>query len=558
MLSAVLVAVPVLYAFLLLAWHFLHWYLVGKSLGLRDLPLLKKGRLPHEKIPGTAVICGGSVGGLMTARICHDHFERVLIVEAEAWVATDEGRKLDGWDVKCQRSRVVQNHSLHACQAFLLAGLECLFPNIEEECARSSITVAPLSPKIFHLGGFPLRVPLSWFKGGIPWKNMYTSRPSFETLLRRLVLDPSAYPNIEHITGAVTDVLPDPLDHTRVSKVLVRTESGVQEFAAALVADCTGPTRAGLKWLQRNGYGYSGSYPSGKLPLDKLKISIDQKLNYSTVTFRVPQELHDRLPFPPDLQNVKPVYILLEDSTKESYDTGRRFFVLHRPDRDQVLAFVGHYGNTQVLPKNLEELKAYIRRILVIEPIPGWVFRLLDSLKEAEDTAVYSALKIPPSTYVRYHRAANLPSNWVALGDSVMTGRPVNPTFAEGCSKVFRCAIGLHNVLRAAQATSRNTLPPDFSIKFFAEEHAKTDWYWKNTRVMDYGVPTTEPAAGESLSSGSYLRWYIRQLQRLATVDDHAGWAFYCMGTGFGTPIDAFNPNIVLKILWRACVEGSR
>jgi hypothetical protein len=54
-----------------------------------------------------------SVAGLLTARVCHDHFERVLIVEAEAWVASEEGRKMDGWNQKLVRSRVAQYASLH-------------------------------------------------------------------------------------------------------------------------------------------------------------------------------------------------------------------------------------------------------------------------------------------------------------------------------------------------------------------------------------------------------------------------------------------------------------
>lgn len=34
--------------------------------------------------------------------------------------------------------------------------------------------------------------------------------------------------------------------------------------------------------------------------------------------------------------------------------------------------------------------------------------------------------------------------------------------------------------------------------------------------LVDYGVPTTEPLPGESLSSGAYLRWYSKRVQRLA------------------------------------------
>ena len=58
---------------------------------------------------------------------------------------------------------------------------------------------------------------------------------------RRLVLDRDTYPNIEFITGTVTDVLPDPINPSRFSKVIVRRDSSgaVHEFPAALVAGQT-------------------------------------------------------------------------------------------------------------------------------------------------------------------------------------------------------------------------------------------------------------------------------------------------------------------------------
>ena len=58
-----------------------------------------------------------SYAGLATARICHDHFERVIIVEPEAWLATVEGWKLEQKGEPTQktktRARVMQYQSLH-------------------------------------------------------------------------------------------------------------------------------------------------------------------------------------------------------------------------------------------------------------------------------------------------------------------------------------------------------------------------------------------------------------------------------------------------------------
>ncbi|KAJ7485099.1 hypothetical protein B0H11DRAFT_1722338 [Mycena galericulata] len=537
MLSKILLAVPAAYSVLLISWHLLRRHLLAKHTGLTDLPLLKS-RHPDKKIPGTAVICGGSIAGLLTARVCQDHFERVLIVEAEAWVASKEGRKIDGWNQILPRTRVVQYSSLHACQSFLFAGLKSLFPNIEEECRVSDIRVLPSNPR-FNISGVLLRIPFATYKSALP-KTMYLSRSGFETLLRRLVLDNDT---IELRTGTVTDIIPDPADYSRLRSVGVRTESGLQEFPAALVADCTGPARAGIKWLGRQGYGISDTYPARKLPLDQLKISFDQKLRYSSMMFRIDQAWLDRMPLPPDIKNTGPMYTFLEDGVEQ----GRVLFALTRPDGDTFLVFVGQHETNRSPPRNLAELKVFVEGLNTVQPIPDWVFKVIDMLDEIKDSAAVANVKVAPTSYVRYHQATNLPSNWVAVGDSVMT---LNPLFSEGCTKAFKGALALHNVLRA---TSGNTLPLDLSTKFFSEHFDKTDLMWQNTRLIDYGIPTTDPVTGESLSSGAYLRWYISELQHLAVTDEDAALVVYNSAVGLGSPIDAFHPNLVVKILWRAC-----
>ncbi|KAK7052361.1 hypothetical protein R3P38DRAFT_2859936 [Favolaschia claudopus] len=547
MFYPVLLTIPIAgYGLLLLGWHLLRRVLLSKNSGLLELPLLAKGRSSAQKIPGTAVICGGSIAGLLAARVCHDHFERVLVVETEPWVSSEDGSRLDGWNQTRQRSRVMQFTSLHMSQSFVYEAMKYMFPNLEEECRRSDISIAPYNPHI-ALSGACVLGPRSYrdFPRAIFASRMGTD--ILQAVNRRLVLDKAAYPDIEFLTGTVNDVKPNPTDHSRLSTVVVRTESGIQEVEAALVADCTGPARAGLKWLQRHGYGLSNSstYPSGALPLDQLKISIDQKLRYTSITFNdISPERYDSLPWPPHLPGLKRrLYSFSEDGGEESIANGRRVFMLLRGDGQHLCVFAGHYGTRQPQPNNMAEMKMYIRGMNTRKPMPDWIFKILDMLEEHEVKASVSALRVGPTTYVQYHRAVNLPSNYVALGDSVMNG-------IEGAAKATRCALSLHKTLYGALKTSKNALPTDFSIKFFSESYNKTDWTWQNTRIADYGMPTTEPIAGESLSSGAFMRRYGTHMQRLSTTDELVGWAMYNIIVGMSSPIDALHPHIVLKVLW--------
>jgi hypothetical protein len=84
--------------------------------------------------------------------------------------------------------------------------------------------------------------------------------------------------------------------------------------------DCTGPVSAGIKWLQREGFGHSidGKYPKGTLPLEDLRISYDQKINYSTLEFKVSKELGERLNVPGGWEGCGPIYNCFTDGLVES------------------------------------------------------------------------------------------------------------------------------------------------------------------------------------------------------------------------------------------------
>jgi hypothetical protein len=97
---------------------------------------------------------GFSIAGLVTARICHDHFERVIIVEPEAWLTTSEGWDSAQQPQKNRRTRIMQYESIQgqyisycyystltirgitAFQVFGLLSLKKLFTAVEEECKK--------------------------------------------------------------------------------------------------------------------------------------------------------------------------------------------------------------------------------------------------------------------------------------------------------------------------------------------------------------------------------------------------------------------------------------
>ncbi|SJL13850.1 uncharacterized protein ARMOST_17299 [Armillaria ostoyae] len=495
-------------------------------------------RLHSQKIKGTAVICGGSIAGLAAARVCHDHFEDVVIVEPETWLSSQDAKRTDAWNQENKRTRIMQYRSLHSLLAIGYISLARLFPNLAEECKLSSIRIGP-NDQHLHMWGSEVISPYKQYCGSLP-QTLYLGRAGLETLLRRLVLG-GDYKNIRQVIGTVVGISRDVSDPLFIDRVTVRTPEGaMSDISAALVVDCTGSAAAGLKWLRREGYGVGDTYAKNELPLDKLKISYDQKLHYSTLQFHVPPELGRKLPgLPVPYDECGMIYVFIPDINKEN-----RCISSQKIDGDFIqLCFTVNGSENAELPKTLEEAKVWARSLITEVPITeGW-FAMLDMLKEVQDTMTCSQVRIAPSTWIRYERGVNLPSNWIAAGDSVMR---VNPFFGHGCSKAIYGAICLNKLLQTVAVS----IPKGFSKKYFRMHVDKIEPLWSMTKVVDYAFATTVPVPGETLSEGAWLRWYIKKLTDLSFTDAQAGSAIWHFGVLLAPPTDLLQLTLVLKVVW--------
>ncbi|KAK0197957.1 hypothetical protein F5146DRAFT_1017606 [Armillaria mellea] len=470
-------------------------------------------RLPREKIKGTAVICGGSIGGLIAARVCHDHFDDVLIVEPEAWLSSPDAVRADSWNQENKRSRVMQYHSLNLLLAIGYKAMAKLFPNIEAQSKSCGLRIATIR----------------------------AGRAGIETFIRRLVLG-GDYKNIRQIIGTVTSISRSAHNPEFIDQVTVRTSEGTQSIPATLVLDCTGPAAAGMKWLRREGYGFADRYGPNQLPLDELKIAYDQKLHYSTLQFRVPPELGRKLPgLPYSFDECGVIYCNSPDPKKEN----RCLYSQHLDGNLVQICFTA-MGECD-LPTTLEGAKECARSLVTEKPIPETFFKMLDMLDEVKDTMTCSQVRYPGSSYIKYENAVNLPANWVALGDSVMR---VNPIYGQGCSKAIFGAICLDKLLR-----DLTVIPKGFSKKYFSIHSEKIKPIWMSLKASDYAFSETVPLPGETLSNGSWLRWYSKKLTVLSFNDEQAGSALWHIRSLLAPPTDAFQLGLILKVC-RSLVTG--
>ncbi|KIK57714.1 hypothetical protein GYMLUDRAFT_262886 [Collybiopsis luxurians FD-317 M1] len=552
LLQFILIFSVLLYGLMRLVWGIMRWHLLRLHSGLTEMQ--RVGKVSHSTLEGTAVVCGGSVAGLLTARICHDFFEHVMIVEPEGWLAGEDGRRRFSWEQEHSRTRIMQYQSLHGNQALMYHGLEKLFPDFQDQCTYSGIRIKQSNPNA-TFAGIPIPGPSKSYGGHLP-NTIQCSRAGLETLIRRLVLNRESYPRIEQITGTVLGISPSSDDASRIQKVRIRgVDMKIQEVEAAMVADCTGTTRAGVKWLNQAGYGVAQSYPAGKLSLQDAKITFDQKLHYTSLICTLAPSTWEKLPIPSDQKLEDFAYSFMEDLPER----GRRLLILLRNEGNRLVIFTGQCTDETVKYESLDEIRGFLNDLVPYDPkypVPKWLFRLIDILEETRTSINYSHVRVPGTSYIRYHDTVNLPSNFVALGDSVMS---IDPLFGQGCTKAMLGAVALHATLSNSRKDSNSrVLSPGFSKSFFKKHFNKTDGFWQTTRLLDYGVPCTKPLPGENLRSGELLRWYIRRLRLLSTKDEHARRALYDGAQGFASPIDTLHPLLVLKVIWNAFMGVTR
>lgn len=100
------------------------WSILLKKFTLvNELQALDTPRADGKKLQGTVVIAGGGGGGMITAAVLTKHFEKIVIIEPEEWVTTEEGMRyekpkvveVDGLRAPYnKRKRVPQFLSLHS------------------------------------------------------------------------------------------------------------------------------------------------------------------------------------------------------------------------------------------------------------------------------------------------------------------------------------------------------------------------------------------------------------------------------------------------------------
>lgn len=434
-----------------------------------------------------AVVIGGSIAGLWTARILADHFDRVTVIDRDHFPETPEARR-----------GVPQGRQVHV---LLIRGqqiLDQLFPGLCAELESEDVSSIRWSEDTYSYGlTGKWNIPFSF-----GYQTMGCSRNLLEWHMRRRL---AQNPKISFVEGRVVSALLSDDARTRVTGVRMeavgaeRASVGEETLAADLVVDCSGRESRAPEWLKALGY---------EAPEE---IVIDSHVGYAT-----------RFVQPSPSLNV-PWKSLLIQSRSGNVSRSALIYPIERGQWTALMVAVN-----APLPDTDESYLEFARSL----PVPD----AYDALKDAQMLTPIYRYQRTANQLRRYGSLARLPESFILIGDAVCA---FNPVFGQGMSVSAMEALLLDQELRRGQDAG-------FALRFQKKVARLIAAPWQLATSEDARNLKT----GESVSFATrLLSLYMGHLLAMVGTDEVVGRAFFDVMHLVRHPVTLFYPRIAVKIL---------
>jgi 2-polyprenyl-6-methoxyphenol hydroxylase-like FAD-dependent oxidoreductase len=441
-----------------------------------------------------ALVIGGSIGGMVAARVLADHYDEVVLVERDYLPVGPENRP-----------GVPHARHLHFLLKRGLMIVEDLFPGVKPDLLAAGCCVADQGQDVQYLYPYGMAP-----RDEMGLEFLTFTRPLLESTIRKHLL---ADPRISILEGHEVCGLVADDDRSRVTGVRVRPRNRADEPAqgdetvlrADLVVDTSGRPSEAPQWLTELGY---------QAPEETV---VDAFWGYATRIYEPPANWKadwkltlclPRPPYQPRAGVIQPI------------EGGRWLVTVAGVMRDY--------------PPTDEE-------------------GFLQFAKSLSTSAIYDAIKdARPLTGIRgFRRTANrlrhfetltaMPRGFVAMGDSVCAA---NPVYGQGMTLACLAALDLGRWLR------ENGGEPGDSLTFQKGVAKLVAAPFAMCAGADLRWPATQ--GGEITAPVRFLQWYVDQILRLIPTSADVYKRFQRVNHLLDGPEALFHPAISMRVLGRA------
>lgn len=449
-----------------------------------------------------AVVLGGSLAGLLAARVLSDHFEHVTLIERDVYPDTPETRR-----------GIPQANHVHG---LLLRGrqvLEELFPGLQDDMIAEGAPLLDMANDIswYTRAGWGIRFPSDF-------KVLAFTRPLLDFHVRGRIAD---NPRIEIMDNTeVLRLLPDSVEN-RVSGVLVCPRAGdadrriAKAITADLVVDATGRASRAPRWLTDLGY---------EAPEE---IVVNAHLGYASRLYRIPDNF-----------NGDWTCAYVQSAPPER----KRGAILFRVEGNRwLVTLIG--GGREYPPSDEAGFLEFARNLPVST--------IYDAMRSAEPITPIKTHRATENRLRRFERAKRLPDNFLLLGDAVCA---FNPVYGQGMTIASLGAVTLGECLRKQQR-----MYPDGSFtglsRRFQRQLAKVNKApWLLATGEDYRYQETD--GGTATLMTKFMHRYMEHVLDLSTRVVAVRRVLMKVFNILAPPTTLFQPRVLFRVLVQMLLKG--